>query len=148
MKNTFKKLAAMALAAVMMVAVSVPAFAATTTEVNITTYKSGTTDASMAQAALTTGTIIYDEDSNETYVEFSVAPIEKYGMVGYLTAFSIDGINLVGTDLDGDDYADVFSETFEGKLELDKVYSASIDMVASGYVHSGYGLDIVFSAVE
>jgi len=102
----------------------------------------------MAQAALTTGTISYDSDLNVTYVEFSVSPIEKYGMLGYLTAFSIDGCILEGEDLDEDGYFDVFNGAVAGELKLGQVYSASIDMEASGYVHEGYALDIMFTAVD
>ncbi|MGL6201041.1 MAG: hypothetical protein ACRC3H_19130 [Lachnospiraceae bacterium] len=161
MKNTFKKLAAMALAAVMMVAVSVPALAATTSEVNITAYKTGTTEAaSMAQPALSTATISYDANNDVTNVEFSVSPIEKYGMLGYLTAFSI-GVtegededetvvyySLTPVDTDEDNYPESFKGVVDGELELGQVYSALIDMEASGYTHSGYAFDIVFTAVE
>lgn len=160
MKNTIKKLTAMALAAVMMVAVSVPAFAATATDVNITTYKAGTETASMAQDAFTTGTISYDEDSDLTYVEFSVSPIEKYGATGYLTTFTfaitegegedetVSYYSLESKDSDKDGYPDSFSGYVGGELELGQVYSALIDMDAVVYLHQGYAMDIVFTAAE
>ncbi len=140
-KKVTKRAVALVLALVMVAAMSINAFAATTGAYAVTLYSASGTEA--PHNPMTSADVVYNGEETVTltiYVE-KLSISTSYGTVtGYLTALSVEGYTMTAQMENDNDYPTSFVVTmaasdFEMNKQLEITYSLSY---ASHVENSGY----------
>ena len=155
MKKLFKKFAAIGMAAMMIMAMGVTAFAAESEEqykeipIAATLYKDGTfgtdeQDESMGNPAFSKGGVMKvwytvdesgDEIVTQTQIVLDTSSVTYMGFItGWMTELNIDGVQFETTAMD------------DSEIVLGQAYDATVNISVGGFMPMNSQGDIVFTA--
>ena len=167
MKKLFKKFAAIGMAAMMIMAMGVTAFAAESEEqykeipIAATLYKDGTfgtdeQDESMGNPAFSKGGVMKvwytvdesgDEIVTQTQIVLDTSSVTYMGFItGWMTELNIDGVQFETTAMDGDGNITQFTGTYHSEIVLGQAYDATVNISVGGFMPMNSQGDIVFTA--
>ena len=167
MKKLFKKFAAIGMAAMMIMAMGVTAFAAESEEqykeipIAATMYTDGPfgtdeQDESMGNPAFSKGGVMKvwytveesgDEIGTQTQIVLDTSSVTYMGFItGWMTELNIDGVQFETTAMDGDGNITQFTGTYDSEIVLGQAYDATVNISVGGFMPMNSQGDIVFTA--